>query len=86
MSDARGSHVSGAASSFDSCEPAKLVWGELGEQMLTTALPFRVQVFAVGEDKEPLQDYCGHLTITALTTKLCLLEGFEGRRLGLWYV
>ena len=73
-----------ASSSFDS-QPAKLVWGELGNQLLTTALPFRVQVHVVGEDKEPLEDYAGQLTITALTAKVCLSEGFEGRRLGLWY-
>jgi len=64
---------------------ARLVWGELSnEHMLTTALPFRVTVTAVGDDKEPLPDYCGQLTISALTSKVCLSEGFEGRRLGLW--
>ena len=62
---------------------AKLVWGELAD-MLTTALPFRVVVTAENENKEPLSDYSGHLTISALTPKVCLSEGFEGRRLGLW--
>jgi len=64
--------------------PARLIWGELEEHMLTAALPFRVTLTAVGEDKEPLPDYCGQLTISALTAKVCLAEGFEGRRLGLW--
>ena len=66
--------------------PAKLIWGDISNQqtMLTTALPFRVSLTAVGEDKEPLPDYTGQLTISALTAKICLSEGFEGRRLGLW--
>ena len=66
--------------------PAKLIWGEISsDHMLTTALPFPVTLTAVGEDKEPLPDYSGQLTISALTTKVCLSEGFEGQRLGLWY-
>ena len=64
-------------------EHVRLVWEEPSE-MLMTGLPFRVGLSAVGEDKELIQDYHGHLTITAVTSKLCLAEGFEGRRLGLW--
>jgi hypothetical protein len=73
-----------ASKNFDEV-PARLVWGEISNQhLLTTALPFRVTLTAVGEDKEPLPDYCGQLTISALTAKVCLSEGFEGERLGLW--
>ena len=66
-------------------ERAKLVWGELTD-MLTTAMPFRVSVSAVGDDKQPLSDYRGQLTVSAVVSKVCLVEGFEGRRLGLWCV
>ena len=72
-----------AQSAFADTASAKLVWGEVSD-MLTTALPFRVRVSAVGGDKEPVPDYNGHLTITALTAKTALLEGFENSRLGLW--
>ena len=63
--------------------PARLVWDEPSD-MLTTALPFRVHLSAMGEDKEIISDYEGHLTISAVTAKVCLAEGFEGGRLGLW--
>ena len=63
---------------------ATLVWGDINTDLLTTALPFQVTLTAAGEDKQPLPDYCGQLTVSALTTKVCLSEGFEGRRLGLW--
>ena len=62
---------------------ARLEWGEMDEQ-ITTALPFRVRVNVVGEDKEILEDYSNHLTISAVTAKVCLAENFEGGRLGLW--
>ena len=63
---------------------AKLVWGPLTDTSLTTALPFRVSISAENEQKELISDYSGQLTITALTPKVCLSGGFEGRRLGLW--
>eukprot|EP00966_Prymnesium_polylepis_P189619 4393506-Prymnesium_polylepis.1 len=31
-----------------------------------------------------MTDYEGTVQITALTTRVCLAEGFENRRLGLW--
>ena len=64
--------------------PARLVAKLTGDtKLLCTALPFRVQLSAVDDADEPLADYCGHLTISAVTAKVCLSEGFEGRRLGL---
>lgn len=65
---------------------ARFVWGDLSEHNLTTALPFRVELTAIGEDKERLTDYAGQLTISALTSRVCLFEGFEREtnRLGLW--
>lgn len=71
------------SSMYGETSVAKLVWGE-PSGMLTTALPFRVSVSAVGENKEPLSDYQGHLTISAVTSKVCLAENFEDGRLGLW--
>jgi len=68
---------------FEERQPATLVWGELSD-MLTTSLPFRVAVSAVGDDKKLITDYQGHVTITAVMAKVCLAEGFEGGRLGLW--
>ena len=86
----RKDHGGGSSSSGGGMvdEPARLVWGDISNpHMLTTALPFRVTLTAVRRrDEEPLPDYCGQLTISALTVKVCLSEGFEGRRLGLWYV
>jgi hypothetical protein len=63
---------------------AKLVWGKLSDTPLTTALPFRVSVTAENEQKEVMSEYSGQLTITAISPKICLFEGFENRRLGLW--
>ena len=62
---------------------ATLVWGELSD-LLTTALPFRVTLTAENENKEKVSDYSGKVTITAVTSKLCLSEGFEKQALGLW--
>jgi len=49
-----------------------------------TALPFLVKLSVVDEAKEPMVDYQGSVQITALTRKVCLAEGFENRRMGLW--
>jgi hypothetical protein len=65
-------------------DTARLVWGKVETGSMTTGLPFRVQLTAENEIGEQLTDYCRQLTITALTSKVCLSEGFEGRRLGLW--
>jgi hypothetical protein len=62
---------------------ARLVWGELSD-MLTTALPFRVQLSAKNDDDETIREYAGQLAISAVTVKVCLAEGFEGGKLGLW--
>jgi hypothetical protein len=62
---------------FAEPDRAKLVWGELNVDMINTALPFKVSVSAVGEDKQPINNYEGHLTISAVQSKVCLAEGFE---------
>ena len=41
---------------FAEPDRAKLIWGELNTDMLNTALPFKVSVSAVGEDKQPISD------------------------------
>ena len=71
---------------FAEPDRAKLVWGELNVDMINTALPFKVSVSAVGEDKQPINNYEGHLTISAVQSQVCLAEGFESGRLGLWCV
>ena len=58
----------------------------LPAEVVLSTLPFKVSVSAVGEDKQPISDYEGHLTISAVQSKVCLAEGFESGRLGLWCV
>ena len=63
----------------------KFVWGELpSSNSLTTALPFLVKLSVVNESKDLMVDYQGSVQVSALTCKVCLAEGFESRRLGLW--
>jgi hypothetical protein len=65
----------------------RFVWGELpSNNNLTTALPFLVKLSVETENKELMTDYQGSVQISALTSKVCLAEGFESKRLGLWYV
>ena len=65
----------------------KFVWGELPpSNSLTTALPFLVKLSVVNESKDLMVDYQGNVQVSALTCKVCLAEGFESRRLGLWCV
>lgn len=65
--------------------PARLVWGPLPEpNTVTTALPFKVNLTAQNDDKELLHNYEGTMSVSAITPKVCLAEGFEGAKLGLW--
>merc|ERR1719221_1350983 len=61
----------------------RLIWDEVPKEP-TTSLPFLVRLRIEGEDEEVLTDYSSSVTIQAVTTKVCLAEGFERRSLGLW--
>mmetsp|Transcript_4603 Transcript_4603/g.11213 ORF Transcript_4603/g.11213 Transcript_4603/m.11213 type:complete len:540 (+) Transcript_4603:63-1682(+) len=62
----------------------KFVWEKIPGNTLTTALPFLVKLSAVNEDKELMVDYEGNVQISALACTVCLAEGFDNNRLGLW--
>ena len=62
----------------------RFVWEELPVSNMTTALPFQTRLQIVDDDKELMTDYSGSIQISAVTSKLCLAEGFENKRLGLW--
>ena len=60
------------------------LWGEMPPS-ITTSLPFLVKIQICDESKKPMSDYSGSIRITAVTTTVCLAEGFEHHSLGLWY-
>ena len=62
----------------------KFVWGGEVGRNVTTSLPFLVKLDVLNEHDEPMSDYAEVITISAVTTTICLREGFEDRQLGLW--
>ena len=65
---------------------SKFVWGGEVGRNVTTSLPFLVKLDVLNEHDEPMSDYAEVITISAVTTTICLREGFEDRQLGLWCV
>ena len=65
---------------------SKFVWGDEVGRNVTTSLPFHVKLDVLNEHDEPMSDYAEIITISAVTTTICLREGFEDRQLGLWCV
>ena len=63
---------------------SKFVWGGEVGRNVTTSLPFLVKLDVLNEHDEPMSDYAEIITISAVTTTICLREGFEDRQLGLW--
>jgi len=61
----------------------RFVWGELPPS-ITTSLPFLVHLSVVNDHDKPMSEYAGNITIHAITSKVCLAEGFERKNLGLW--
>jgi hypothetical protein len=59
---------------------------ELEQQQLTSSLPFRVKLRANDEHGKLLDAYSGEVTLSAVSSKTCLAEGFERKTLGRWCV
>ena len=64
----------------------KFVWGNEVGLNVTTSLPFLVKLDVLNENDEPMSDYAEIITISAVTTTVCLQEGFEDKQLGRWCV
>ena len=65
---------------------SKFVWGGEVGRNVTTSLPFLVKLDVLNEHDDPMSDYAEIITISAVTTTICLREGFEDKCLGLWCV
>ena len=77
------SHANEMACTYGEGEEVKLVWEELPKEP-KTSLPFRVRLRVEADGGERQAAYKGAVTISAVSTRACLSEGFEKRSLGLW--
>ena len=60
-----------------------LEWKPLPDD-LTTSLPFEATLAVVDDEGQPLTELREQVSVSAITSKVCLAEGFEKESMGLW--
>ena len=60
-----------------------LEWKPLPDD-LTTSLPFEAALAVVDDEGQPLTELREQVSVSAITSKVCLAEGFEKESMGLW--
>ena len=60
-----------------------LEWKPLPDD-LTASLPFEATLAVVDDEGQPLTELREQVSVSAITSKVCLAEGFEKESMGLW--
>ena len=71
-----------AMSAYEEKTPS-LEWKPLPDD-LTTSLPFEATLAVVDDEGQPLTELREQVSVSAITSKVCLAEGFEKESMGLW--